>query len=338
MSNKYTATQILGFKRYSDLFTDDHKKELKLLQHEWHPDRNKDPKANDVFAHIMQLYNMTNTPIKVSDVAYVNLKGQECTFKYFTSETLAFGKAYYTNGAVCYVFNQDSEFLIEHFKKNLKTIGDNIKKDDKLKAGYEYSLPEIYEVASPANILILKIPKDHVPLSLVFKYCKNAINTRTSTWIISRMFDFSMMLHVSGLVGNGFSMSTVFVDLAKHRAFDLTSYFYAVENGSKLHALNADSIDFYPLDCLTSKKAMPKCDIALIKKLGIQILGDLSGTGNKLKFDTAIPQSISEFLTAPVSNDKLKLYDEWQHEVAVKAFGARGFFKYEIDTALLLNQ
>lgn len=37
--SQYTAKQILAFTRYADLFTDDHKKELKTLQHHWHPDR-----------------------------------------------------------------------------------------------------------------------------------------------------------------------------------------------------------------------------------------------------------------------------------------------------------
>ena len=334
--SQYTAKQILAFTRYSDLFTKDPKKELKVLQHYWHPDRNKDPLANDVFAHIMLLYHMTNTPVKVSDVAYVNMNGENCTFRYFTSETLSFGKAYYTNGAVCYVFDQDNEFLIDHFKKNLSSIEKHINANFKDK--YAFAIPSIYEIKSPTNILILKLTKDLVPLSLVYKYYNQKLNPCMAAWIISRMFDFSMMLHVNQMVGNGFSMSTCFVHLKDHRMTDLTSFFYATPISGKLHALNADAIDFYPHDCLTKKQADPKCDVALIKRLGIQLLGDPSGVGNILSKDPEIPEPILKFLQSTGSNQKHQHYIDWQHKVLVDAYGKRKFFKSEVDTALLLNQ
>ena len=334
--SQYTAKQILAFTRYADLFTDDHKKELKTLQHHWHPDRNKDPQANEVFVHIMSLYNMTNVPLKTSEVDYVNLKGEHCTFKYFCSEVLPFGKAYYINGAVCYVFNEDSKFLITHFQNNLYTMYKHIHTDFKDK--YSFALPVIHLIQSPDNVLILKIPKDFVPLSLVYKYYGQNLNPRLAAWITSRLFDYSMLLHVGGFVGNGFSMPTVLVDLKGHRLFDMTSYFFATKIDGKLHALNADTIDFYPHDCLTSKRAQPKCDVALIKRLAIQLFGDSTGTGVKLNLDLNIPGPIVRFLMAISTNQKYEAYKEWQHTVLVDSFGKRSFFKTEVETALLLNQ
>src|SRR5580698_1786547 len=56
----FTADQIIGFKNPEMLFTGDPydaEKEYKALKLFWHPDRNHDLKATEVFQHLSELYN-----------------------------------------------------------------------------------------------------------------------------------------------------------------------------------------------------------------------------------------------------------------------------------------
>lgn len=50
MSVQYTAQQILSFTSFNQLFSKNgSEKELRILKHQWHPDRCKDALATDVF-------------------------------------------------------------------------------------------------------------------------------------------------------------------------------------------------------------------------------------------------------------------------------------------------
>ena len=55
-----TAEQILSISKCGDLFSnniDATKTKYKELVKEWHPDSNKNPKAQEVFQKITELYN-----------------------------------------------------------------------------------------------------------------------------------------------------------------------------------------------------------------------------------------------------------------------------------------
>lgn len=61
------AATILAYKRYTDIFPVnpvEAKTLLRKLQKEWHPDKNHDSEAHNVFIHIMQLYELGPSNIK----------------------------------------------------------------------------------------------------------------------------------------------------------------------------------------------------------------------------------------------------------------------------------
>ena len=332
MSSQYTAQQILSFSSFNQLFSKDgSEKELRTLRHQWHPDRCKDKLATDVFTHISALYEMGFVP---PEVEYINKDGKSAVYLFEAKYKTSFGMAYVRNGSVAYVFEDDYLFLIDLFKQNFKEYSDNLQKSKHLK-NYEYSLFRVYPINSPQNILILQLPKDFVPVIYLMNHFNGAIEPRITAWILSRCFDIGMLYHSMDKVANGFDLELLYVDLEGHRVLDLNPMFYSVGHNAKLKALSSNTVSMYPADCLYNKTAESKCDVALIKALGVRLLGDATYTGALL--GSSIPSALKQWLTSPTLKGKLESYSEWQQKVLINAFGARKFYKYVVPVAQLLK-
>ena len=331
----HTSKQLLSFTKYSDLFPEDPSKAkllLRRLQKEWHPDHNSNTTAHDVFIHIMKLYQMSN-PVSYSGPEYTRMDGATARFKSVCSVVVSFCTVWYSDkNAVLLEFTDDSKFLIEYFKKNIKTVSEYIKSSKKDK--YNFIIPDIYEVKND-NILIIKMPdKNFVPLQFVKSYIKQHDDYKLAFWIISRAFDISMLFDASNLVANGFIIPLCFVDLKEHRMIDLSAYFFA--SNDKLHALDSSQVIFYPQQSLTNKVVDKKADIALVKAFGLKLIGDNAGIGYCYK-NPNYPDQIISFLSNVSFKNKLASYTDWQTEVSKKSFGKRQFHDLILTFSQLFN-
>lgn len=332
MSVQYTAQQILSFTSFNQLFSKNgSEKELRILKNQWHPDRCKDALATDVFVHISKLYDLGFVP---PEVEYINDSNQLCSYLFDAKYKTSFGMAYVRNGSVAYVFEDEYLFLIDLFKQNFIEYSDKLRKSKHFK-NYEYSIFRIYPIRAPQNILILQLPKDFVPVIYLLNHFNGAIEPRIVAWIISRCFDISMLYRFMDKVANGFDLELLYVDLEEHRVLDLGPMLYSVGRNARLTALSSNTISMYPADCLYSKTAKSKCDVALIKALGIRLLGDSTYTGTLLS--SSIPKALIQWLTSPALKDKLESYSEWQKDVLLNSFGARKFYKYVVPVVQLLK-
>ena len=337
MQCSYSSSEIIVLKKYSDLFPDDNieaKKILRQLQKKWHPDKNSDPLSKDVFVHIMKLYELGPSNIVYIRPEYTKTDNTECTFKAVVSYPLSFGTIYYSDkNAVMIEFNDDSVFLINHFKSNISKLSKSIPKNKSTK--YSWIIPEIYPIKD-ANKLIIKMPDSFfVPLIFVEKYINTHFDYRLAFWIISRAFDNYMIFDsFANLKPNGCLIPLCFIDMKGHRMIDLSAFLFAAED--KLHALDPSQIDFYDLNAIKNKKPSNISNLRLIKSFGLKLLGDNTGTGAMFKNDKA-PASMINFLSSSFESQVFDAYKKWQQEIVKSSFGKTSFYNLVLSFSQLFE-
>lgn len=339
--NTLTATQILNFTKPSELF----KMELasldvqfKKLRSYWHPDKNKDAKAKDVFVKVTELHEEAFkilTGKMANSVLKVMCRKMERQFFYICKEPVDFGVAYYLNGSVIYEFEQDCEDLARNFVRNSKILSQSLK--GRLETEFKPFLAMVEESFVADNdktYVVVKIPKDHVPLSLLLSYYSGVVEPKHAAWMCSRMLNTAQLFNFAGLVSNSFSLSTYFVNPDTHTGTEIGGLAYATEKGEKLKALSTQAMAFYPSDLLYKKVADSKADIVLIKNTMAMLLGDAVGNGVALQSRKDVPTAIVTWIRSPpVSGKVLDEFTYWIEKVLTASFGKRVFTKMGISAA-----
>ena len=109
----YSAQQILAFRIYQDLFSAQPalaQKERQRLLKKWHPDLNSDPKAEQVFIHINQIFNKASMRQK-----YQTVRINHTNYDYFFSHENNIYTVYYL----------DQAQIILHFKHKATSLKNN---------------------------------------------------------------------------------------------------------------------------------------------------------------------------------------------------------------------
>lgn len=101
-------------------------------------------------------------------------------------------------------------------------------------------------------------------------------------WILSRMLEFSALLHQEGFVHSGLNPESVFVVPETHGII-VTSFYHMKPRDTRLMSISGRYQHWYPASVWDTKAAIETIDLELAKKTAIYLLGDHSGSGIKYK-------------------------------------------------------
>jgi len=331
-----TASDILGGVAPESVFGASNKVDaeptFKALRRKWHPDRNSDKDATAVFCKLQELYDRLGEYLSyISD-------GVSYTFKQKLKTTFLLGEVYHHEAGLGIVVTDTS--YTDVFLRNLKKVKEGCKSLKEL----QELIPELHRVSDDKTTIVLKINKGSVNLGLLMKHQGGKLEPRVVAWIISRMFNWAMMMQTAGLINNAFSPEHFWVETTKHTGFDPLSLFFATMPGEKLKVLTGEGVDALPSEARKNKVSDPVIDVRLIKKAGIRALGDHSGSGMALVSPTGdkdgIPRKLVDWLRNPVPSDAtiLDVYQEWQRIVLPDVFAKRSFYKWEISASSVFTE
>ena len=332
---KLSASDILGCTRPEFVFGTSSKElaepVLKALQRRWHPDRNTEPKAHEVFCYLTELYNRLG-----SYLTYTH-GGNIVTFKQRCETSFALGKVYHHESGVAIVLDANRVKFSDYFVENLKKVREIVDKEERFKDKIAPFVPHLHKVSDDKRTIVVRIPKGTVNLGLLLN--SQPIPPRAAVWMVSRMLNHAVLMDYCGLVHNAFGLDSFWVNTVDHTGVDVLGYFFAVPHGEKLRSLPQESLECYPMKALAAKVADRTVDIRLIKKAGIRLMGDLTGTGMTLKASEDLPQSLIDWLRSPTmeSKPKLDVYKEWMNDLLPKIFGERRFYKWEISPETVMK-
>ncbi|MDR2036942.1 MAG: hypothetical protein LBQ60_03370 [Bacteroidales bacterium] len=139
-----------------------------------------------------------------------------------------------------------------------------------------------------------------VPLSkVIIRIADDDARNKHINWIYSRLIEFVSMLESMNITHAGLNPDSVFVIPEIHAIKVVT--FYHTGMGS-ISTINGKYRNYYPAQLFTDKTGGAYVDISLIKKTAICGLGDVSGSGVKLRADASINQNVLAYLMTPESD------------------------------------
>lgn len=145
--------------------------------------------------------------------------------------------------------------------------------------------------------LKLNIPTRAVPISSL-----GEMEPRHVYWIVSRMLELASWFWQVDMVHGGFNPNTIYVRPKDHGIICPTFY-HMVGAHSRMKTISSEFSNWYPPELLKDKKAIDGLDAHLIKKIGIYLLGDPSGIGNKLR--GRYGPWVMDFFTAPFESNEV---------------------------------
>jgi hypothetical protein len=126
--------------------------------------------------------------------------------------------------------------------------------------------------------LVVSSSDRHIPIG------KMQLPQEHVNWVLSRLLEFSMMCNKCGFSHCGLNPESVFLVPETH-GIVINSFYHLSRIDQKVQTIAAAYKNWYPAKLFVDKIATSSIDLELSKKMAINLLGDRSGSGIKLKKD-----------------------------------------------------
>jgi len=279
--NNYIS-RILSANWYPDICkTPD---DYKVLAKHLHPDISPDADAIRAFTHLNQLKNDFNKGYEFRDESG-EYRSNYLEHKWMgDKKLLRASKTNYDKILFAAKSNFDAK-AFEHFMRympsNLDFEGDELRYRSSRKC---------------------------IPLSKVIQLLPEENKDKHINWIYSRMIEFVSMLEALEITHAGLNPDAVFVVPEIH-AIKVVSFYHAC--AGKIKTINGKYKNYYPPQLFDTKEAGPYVDIRLIKKTAICAMGDISGSGVRLRSDKNVNQNVLDYLLTP-ETEAFRAMRQWR--------------------------
>lgn len=309
------------------------KDEHRQLAKRWHPDMNADAAAPAVIAHINVLAEAADEKVKIGQwerpfELELTRKRDKARIKVRYKRKIPFelGQSYYNATKLVYVLDKQFNDLFDAGNQaiaNFSFPSDRIKKEmDK----YLPSRRDRFETSAGECVLVVDKTDDAFLLRDVQAALGGKIDPKHVAWIMSASLNIACYLEVTGITHNGISADSLFVSPKFHSIMIYGGWWYSAPVGSKLAAVPTFSHRIAPPDILRAKKADPRIDLACIRAMGRELLGDITGM---TLLGKGVPKPMVDFLRQPSSSSARKDYAAWS-QVLEASFGPRRFTELDI--------
>jgi len=342
---KLTATKILKTKEPEKLFS---KGDIKEIEHEfrtlakkWHSDVNKDPKAHEVFIRIQELRDLAVT--RVNDGIWcvpglLSIKGKdgkEYQIKFHKKHPIEIGEMLISDMFVTYIINSDYKDLFDNAEKMINSFE---YANDRMKTEVSKYLPTIkktFESIDGRFVMVIEKTKDLLLLRDVHDFVNKKMNHKHIAWIQSSLHNLACYFSYAKIGNNDISLDTYFISAKHHGGALLGGWWYSKRGGSKLTGVPLRTYNLIPPDVKIRGTASRRIDLELIRAVGRELLGDVSGS--RLPMIKTAPKPMVDWVRAASSGDAIREYSQWK-DILKESFGERKFIKWELDSEELYEE
>jgi len=243
--------------------------DYKILAKNLHPDVNKDKDAILAFTHL----NNLKTDFE---------KGYE-----FRDES-----GEYRSNYLVHKWSGDMDLLKlskQNYDKVIYTARSNF--DAQSFGHFMQYIP--FNLDFEGNELTYRSEHKSIPLSKVIALLTETEKNKHTNWIFSRLIEFVTMLESLEITHTGLNPDSIFVIPETH-GIKVTSFYHVCTD--KVKTINGKYKNYYPPYMFDTKLAGSYIDISLIKKTAICALGDISGSGVRLRGDVNVNQNVLNYL------------------------------------------
>lgn len=214
---------------------------------------------------------------------------------------------------------------------NARTLIDGFERarypSDEVRRDIEFRRPRLkrfFRTADRKAVLMLEKPEDVIRLRDAADHFGGQLNPRHVWWIVSELCNLSCWLEHAGLSHNDISMDSVFISPSRHTAMILGGWFFAASEGARMQRVQtARTVAHLPRSVLDSKQASIKTDLALIRLLGRELLGDPSGV--RLAANPDVAPALAHWLRIATTGQARRDYRQWS-QALTDVFGEKRRF------------
>lgn len=309
-----------------------HRQYVRLLK-TWHPDKNKDPLATEVFAHLTQLYEAARKMVAAgiwrstdNSVEFTGRDGKKRRLKFRKKKTFELGEVLIGTRLVTYVVDRKHDDLVlsgVRFTGRLRFPSENFKRMERFFPKVE----KMFETEDKTVICVAK-DRDDVALDDLLSHLGGKMDPKHAAWVVSRLLNLVCFTSlVNGTVLNGIEPSSLWVNPPAHRVSIFGGWWYGLESKKQVKFLPPFVHARASRSFLEKKEADVQLDLDCCKAVGRTCLGDVSGGSFRTRPD--IPKPMAEFLLAPSGRKALTEYENWQR-VLEDSWGPRRFHRLSV--------
>lgn len=315
------------------------KDEYHQLVKRWHPDHDKTPQGEEVFKLVATLYRIASERLdkgtwkepgeKIEDEEANVLKLRSLDknkalkiIRYLKKVPFELGDMYIGKTIVAYVVKNDFADLFENARK---TIARFAYASPEMKKEVGRYLPTIESAfyTNDACVMVVRKAPDLVRLQDVIDHFGGRLDPAHVAWIQNTMLNLTCYLKYAGLTHNAISLDTYFISPPQHSGALLGGWWYALPVGAKFTTAPLRTTRYAPPDVLRSHLADCRTDLELVRAVGREMLGDV--TGMKLAAEKIAPQQMIDYLRLPTTGKPQRDYEVWAKVVLPACFGKRRF-------------
>lgn len=314
------------------------KREYHELLKSWHSDLSRDPRANEVTAHINVLWAEAERQIELNTwhtpgvLTLRNRNNRVTILNYRKKHAFELGTCYYGDSNVLYMVRQEYADL---FNAARKAIADIRYQNDEVRKRASILLPrdvKTFETVCDHCVMVIPKTEDVYRMDdLIRAYPPGTVH---AAWMISRMHYIACVLEHSGIMHGDISMETMFVSPKHHTCLLLGGWWYAAKEDARINALPTRTHRYAPRHVTEARKASTRVNQILLRQTGLDLLGDPSGRSLK----GSVPQAVLDHLILPPGSSAINDYATWQDTVMPRGFGARRFTEFKVDSAVIYKE
>lgn len=311
--------------RPSQLFSDKKTADAvhKAFVKKWHPDRNKDPHASDVVAHINAAYTEAKKAFEAGgfpDALTIKMPdGSDAVYVYLAVLKTELGELYICKNHIIYA----NERKYDDLARRALSVSKAFKfPNADVEAKFRPNVPRnIRTIANKDRAYtIMARDRDYVRVADII--AKGPVDPRHAAWIMSRAYNIAGWMSYSSIQHLDISPETMFVEPSSHHGALLGGWFYSSHGKDSPIAAPARSAHL-------AKTRKAKAHLAMIRVLGRRILG--CNTISEVKKRTDIPGPLKSWLTSAAGDDAVKEEKLWK-QVLIDSFGPNRFTVMDLTT------
>lgn len=309
------------------------KKRFHKLAMTWHPDRNSDPKSEDVLQKLVELKDVAlrggaKTPSL--ETLFKTADGKTFRLKYLKETVTDAGRTLIGTKTVSFVHGKDLgdigqaekervenlEFANDAMRKQMGILLPRVSKSEALKDG--------------GHVTVMRRPGGSVLLRDLINHHGGQIPEKHVAWIVSGMMNIACYLEWAGFVHGAISPETLMVQPERHSMHLLGGWGFSTRIGKRPAALPGRTMEVYPRIIVKGQTATPEVDMTLIRSVALDCLGKTHG--GQLLTEGTVPKPFANWISLPPASRATADYEAWMTAL-VESFGPRRFEKMSCTAA-----
>jgi hypothetical protein len=301
---------------------------FKRLATRWHPDVCADPRATEVFAHLVRLRDAALGPKRpVTSITRTlhTMDGRALGLSPLSIIPLDTGEVLVGRRSLTWVYRAGTADLAE---AGARRISGFRFADDRMRDQMSLFLPTLDKripLEDGGEALVMARHADEVLLADVLRM-RGAVPAEHVAWIGSGLLNIACWLGWAGLVHGAISPETVLVSPETHTVRLMGGWGFTTFAGARPTALPGRTLALAPRLSVKGEVVDARLDLELIRRTLREMLGDPTGGG---LLRGGAPEPIGRWLIMPPSRSAREDYADWLG-VLERVWGKRRFVRWDL--------